>query len=201
MPLPQGTEPLILADGTKINPLNGGVLTSRNEVVVEVPTNRELQHNIVNARKRIADLPVPPDQMNTLSLVLSYTLFGLGDRDIAAILSVDVEQIQNIKMNDAYNEIKENMIATIVDSDSIQVRDMFALNSINSAKLLVDTVNDPELGHVTRMTAANNILDRAGHRPADVIEHKHKIEGGLTIKHIRKEEQDIPIVINHEGLL
>ena len=59
---------------------------------------------------------------------------------------------------------------------------------------MVDTVNNNEMGINTRMTAANNILDRAGHRPADIIEHRHKVEGGLTIEYIKNEEQNIPTI-------
>ena len=45
----------------------------------------------------------------------------------------------------------------------------------------------------TRMSAAKDVLDRAGQRPADVIEHKHKMEGGLTIEYVEKKD-DIPTI-------
>ena len=61
--LPNGSEPLILADGTKINPIDGNVVV--NDELVEVPRHSDIQREIVSARKHISDLPVPPDQMNT----------------------------------------------------------------------------------------------------------------------------------------
>lgn len=200
MPLPIGTEPLVLADGTKINPLDGKIL--KDDILVEVPNTREIQRDIVAARKRIADLPLPPEQMNTLSLVMAYSVFGLSDKDIGNVLSLSQDQIHNIKMNNAYNELQQNLVQSIIHSDTTEVRDLFVLNSKTSAQLFVDTVNDTEMGIGTRLSAANNILDRAGHRPADIVEHRHKVEGGLRIEYVKKEEQDIPTIdVTPEGVM
>jgi hypothetical protein len=200
MPLPIGTEPLVLADGTKINPLDGKIL--KDDILVEVPNTREIQRDIVAARKRIADLPLPPEQMNTLSLVMAYTVFGLSDKDIGSVLSLSGDQVHNIKMNDVYNELQRNLVQSIIHSDAAEVRDLFVLNSKTSAQLFIDTVRDPEMGIGTRLSAANNILDRAGHRPADIVEHRHKVEGGLRIEYVKKEEQDIPTIdVTPEGVM
>jgi len=200
MPLPIGTEPLVLADGTKINPLDGKIL--KDDILVEVPNTREIQRDIVAARKRIADLPLPTEQMNTLSLVMAYSVFGLSDKDIGNVLGLPQEQIHNIKMNNVYNELQQNLVQSIIHSDTTEVRDLFVLNSKTSAQLFVDTVNDSEMGIGTRLSAANNILDRAGHRPADIVEHRHKVEGGLRIEYVKKEEQDIPTIdITPEGVM
>ena len=200
MPLPIGTEPLILADGTKINPLDGKIL--KDDILVEVPNTREIQRDIVAARKRIADLPLPPEQMNTLSLVMAYSVFGLSDKDISSVLSLSEDQVHNIKMNNVYNELQQNLVQSIIHSDATEVRDLFVLNSKTSAQLFIDTVNDSEMGIGTRLSAANNILDRAGHRPADIVEHRHKVEGGLRIEYVKKEEQDIPTIdITPEGVM
>jgi len=200
MPLPIGTEPLVLADGTKINPLDGKIL--KDDILVEVPNTREIQRDIVAARKRIADLPLPTEQMNTLSLVMAYSVFGLSDKDIGNVLGLPQEQIHNIKMNNVYNELQQNLVQSIIHSDTTEVRDLFVLNSKTSAQLFVDTVNDSEMGIGTRLSAANNILDRAGHRPADIVEHRHKVEGGLRIEYVKKEEQDIPTIdVTPEGVM
>lgn len=200
MPLPIGTEPLVLADGTKINPLDGKIL--KDDILVEVPNTREIQRDIVAARKRIADLPLPTEQMNTLSLVMAYSVFGLSDKDIGSVLSLSQEQVHNIKMNNVYNELQQNLVQSIIHSDTTEVRDLFVLNSKTSAQLFVDTVNDSEMGIGTRLSAANNILDRAGHRPADIVEHRHKVEGGLRIEYVKKEEQDIPTIdVTPEGVM
>jgi hypothetical protein len=50
-----------------------------------------------------------------------------------------------------------------------------------------------EVGLGTRLGVAKDVLDRAGHRPADIIEHRHKMEGGLTIEYVEKKD-DIPTI-------
>ena len=45
----------------------------------------------------------------------------------------------------------------------------------------------------TRGVAAKDVLDRAGQRPVDVVEHRHKMEGGLTIEYVEKKD-DIPTI-------
>jgi hypothetical protein len=189
--LPQGTEPLILADGTKINPIDGGVVT--DEVFVRVPNTQELQREVVAARMRLSDLPVPPKQMNVLSVILSYTLQGISDYEIASALCIAEDKIINIKESDPYRQLTTTIIKNITESDLSDVRGMFVQQSRNAAQVMFDVVNDADCGHGTKMVAAKDILDRAGQRPVDVVEHRHKMEGGLTIEYVEKKN-DIPTI-------
>ena len=187
--LPQGTEPLVLADGTKISPINGIVVT--DDIMVEVPNTDDIKREIVASRKRISDLPVPPKQMNTISVIISYSLFGISDPDICSILSITPDQLTTIKTSDGYAAIQQEFIKNIVESDLSNVRSMFVQKSHSAAQKmfqLLDSTNE-----ATRMVAAKDVLDRAGHRPADVIEHRHKMEGGLTIEYVEKQD-NIPTI-------
>ena len=84
----------------------------------------------------------------------------------------------------------------------MSVRDMFVDHSRSAANIVVNTMNNPEIGINTRMSAANNVLDRAGHRPVDVVEHRHRVEGGLKIEYVKKEDQNIPTIdITPEGVM
>jgi len=187
--LPQGTEPLVLADGTKINPIDGLVLSE--EILVEVPNTEELKREIVASRKRIGDLPVPPNQMNTISVIISYTLFGISNRDISNTLLIPLEQVEVIKKSDAYNTLQQSFVKAILETDLSDVRSMFADKSRNAATTVVGLLNSDN--ETTQLSAAKDILDRAGHRPVDVIEHRHKMEGGLTIEYVEKKD-DIPTI-------
>jgi len=189
--LPLGTEPLILADGTKINPIDGAVV--KDEILVEVPNTSTLRREIATARKRISDLPVPPEQMNTLSVILSYTLFGISDEDMAMTLCIPVEQIQSIKTTDEYAQLQEQIVKSITEADLSNVRSMFVQKSHNAAQVMFDVLDNADVGVTTKMTAAKDILDRAGQRPVDVVEHRHKMEGGLTIEYVEKKD-DIPTI-------
>ena len=190
--LPTGAEPLVLADGTKIDPISGGVVKDE-EVLVRVPNNIEIKREIVASRMRIADLPVPPAQMNTLSVILSYSLQGISDNDISNVLSLPIDTVSNIKESDAYKDLQEVIVSKIVESDASDVRNMFVTNSMSAANVMVGVMEDAENGPVTRMTAAKDVLDRAGQRPVDIVEHRHKMEGGLTIEYVEKKS-DIPTI-------
>jgi len=189
--LPQGTEPLVLADGTRINPIDGAVI--EEEVLVEVPNTEQIKREIVASRKRISDLPVPPGQMNTLSVVISYSLFGISDEDISSALLIPLEQLQTIKSSDEYTNLQGQFIKNILESDLSDVRGLFVERSRSAANLMIDTLDNNEVGLGTRLGVAKDVLDRAGHRPADIIEHRHKMEGGLTIEYVEKKD-DIPTI-------
>ena len=187
--LPQGTEPLVLADGTKINPIDGAIVT--DEILVEVPNTKQIKREIVSARKRISDLPVPPDQMNTLSVVISYTLFGINDDDISYTLNIAPDQLERIKSSDAYADLQTQFIKSIMDSDLADVRSLFVQRSRTAADRVFSLMDSES--EATRMVAAKDVLDRAGQRPVDVVEHRHRMEGGLTIEYVEKKD-DLPTI-------
>ena len=129
--LPQGTEPLVLADGTKISPLDGAIV--KDEILVSVPNTEDIKREVVASRKRISDLPVPPKQMNTLSIIISYTLFGINDKDISTTLCIPLEQLEAIKSSDIYTSLQGQFVKNIVESDLQDVRGMFVDKSRSAA--------------------------------------------------------------------
>ena len=187
--LPQGTEPLILADGTKVNPINGTVV--EDDFLVEVPTAVDAQREIVSARLRISDLTVPPEQMNTLSVILSYSLQGVANNDIATLLHIDEDWVANIKASDGYKELQTTIIKNIIESDLSDVRNLFVEHSRGAADIMLGLLGSKS--ESTRGSAAKDILDRAGHRPVDVIDHRHTLEGSLVIQYV-EPTKDIPTI-------
>lgn len=193
MTLPTGVEPLILADGTKINPIDGGVVSTDEDEYVEVPNYEDTQRELVIARQRLTDLPVPPQQMNLISIVIGYTLMGVTDEDIASVLQISESQIERIKQSDVFAEIKNKMVENITQSDVDHVRGMFTQASVIAAQKITSLINHKSPG--VSMAAAKDILDRAGQRPVDVVHHKHSMEGGLVIKHVKRyEEEEHPTI-------
>lgn len=178
---------LTLADGTVIDKSSGNVLPDDNDYV-PVPSNMEIQRDIVASHKRLHDLPLPPEKMNIVSVVLVYSLMGITEEDIATTLRVDEDIIRNIKTSDVYASIKKEFVNAIIENDLDNVRDMFTSASHTAARSMVEMLESNN--EATKMSAAKDILDRAGHRPVDVIEHKHKIEGGLTIEVVKKTAND-----------
>ena len=193
--LPNGYEPLVLADGTVINPEDGTVI--QDEILVEVPNTEQIKREIVASRKRISDLPVPPNQMNTLSIILSYTLFGINDQDISNVLVIPEDQINAIKMSDEYRAVQEQIVKSIVKSDESDVRGMFVQHSRHAATTMFDLLNS-DSEHI-KGNAAKDILDRAGQRPVDVVEHRHQMDGNLTIEYVDKKTSIPTIDVTPDG--
>jgi hypothetical protein len=186
--------PLVLADGTKINPATGGVIKDRKySDFVEIPAAKDAIAAVSKARRSVAELPVPGQQMNALSLILFYTMFGLSEGDIALQLgSVSVPQIKKIKQLPEYTQLSQDILKSVLEHEAQDVRTHITKHAMGAAQKVIDTMEeDGALG----FAAAKDILDRAGHRPADVVEHKHKMEGGLRIEYIEKSDKEaFPVI-------
>ena len=177
---------LVLADGTIINVDTRKPEKKKDEKFIEVPTNNEAVREITAVRRRVSDLPLPPKQMNMVSVILSYTLFGLSDYEIAVATSLSEQQIGQIKMLDAYTSMYDSVVATIIKQDSEDIRTLFAQHAKKAFKNVVELADESE-NDLVRLSANKDVLDRAGFRPADVIEHRHKLDGGLRIEVIKKD--------------
>lgn len=196
MPLADGNEPLRLADGSLVYPGGTGSRTAI-EHFTEIPTHREAQRIITATRKKIADLPEVPKTMNAVGIVLSYTLFGLDDEEIAIATKLSVDQVGRIKLSDPYTQMHETIVRTVLDSETDVVRELLAKNARSAASVMVDAL---QAGSRTdRMAAARDILDRSGHRPADVVEHRHRVDGGLVIEYVRRGVADAPTIDMGDG--
>ena len=193
MALAKADTPLRLADGTLVYPGGRTESVARSEPeFVEIPTHAEAQRIITATRRKLADLPEMPRTMNTISVVLSYSLFGLDDEEIGIATGLGVEQIGRIKMSDPYTQMHEGIVRTIMESETTIVRDLLAQNARSAAMVVVDSLSAPS--RADRMAAAKDILDRSGHRPSDVVEHRHRMEGGLVIEIVRKDANALPVI-------
>lgn len=190
--------PLRLADGSLV--YNGGRVVRPSDNpggMVEIPTHREAQRIVTATRRKMADLPEVPRTMNAVGVVLSYTLFGLDDEEIAIATGFTVDQVGRIKMGDPYTQMHETIVRTVLDSETDVVRDVLAKNATRAASVMVDALDAGSRGD--RMAAARDILDRSGHRPADVVEHRHRVDGGLVIEYVRRGVTDAPIIDMGDG--
>lgn len=187
-------EPLVLADGTKIDPTTGKAQKDKKARYIEVPSGAEAQALVVKTRKTVAELPAPPAQMHAVALVAFYTLFGLPDKEIAIAVDgrLTTDQIALIKKSDAYTSFMESAKTNIIETSADQVRDTFQQAAIGAARNIIEAADE---GGVLGFKASQDILDRAGHRPADIVEHKHSMNGGLQIVVTHKgNEPATPII-------
>jgi hypothetical protein len=193
MSLAAPNEPLVLADGTKIDPATGKVIKEQVSRFVEVPSGREAQRTVARTKRKLADMPAPPQQMNALSVVLTYTMTGLSDDDIAIATGLTTEQVERMRTLEAYTQLHELVSKSLVDQDADNVRTLFTANAKNAASRMLQLADSEN--ETVAIRAAADILDRAGHRPADVVEHRHAMEGGLTIRVIKQDDtQQVPTI-------
>lgn len=187
-------EPLILADGTKINPSTGKVIKDKSvSSVIEIPAPTEAQRIVANTRRTIADMPLPSRQMNGVSLVCFYTMWGLTTQEIAIQLGISISQVDSIRELPEYIQLQDDIKKSILEHDSTDLRNFFTQKSRSAANKIV-TIMDEDEGALG-FAAAKDILDRAGHRPADIVEHRHKMEDSLKIQIIQKKDvSDLPLI-------
>ena len=195
MDLPMDNEPLVLADGTQIDCATGRVKRDEASKFVSVPSPSKAQEIIARTRRTVADLPLPPQQLSGVALVAFYTLFGLNAQDISLAIDgkLTVEQIENIRSLDAYKDFMESAKANILHTEQNAVRELFEQNAIGAASKIIGLANSEN--DVLAFKASQDVLDRAGHRPADIVEHRHKMEDALHIVVTKKDEtQQLPMI-------
>ena len=186
-------EPLVLADGTKIDPQNGKVIRNKAAGFVEIPSAREAQDIVARTRRSIAELPLAPENMNAVSLVLFYTMWGLRDQDIAITVGVSVDQVKQIKKLEQYSAMMDDIRKSVLDHEANDIRTIFQNNAAGAAMRIVSLASEEE--GVLGFKASQDILDRAGFRPADVVEHNHNMKDALRIVHIKQDDrQNLPAI-------
>lgn len=185
-------EPLTLADGTVIN-ADGSVRRPDRAAYVEVPSNSDAQRLVTATRRKLIDFPTPPQQLNVLAVVASYTLIGLADEEIALATQVSIDQVKRIKMTDAYTEFERDVVATIKTESRTTVRDLIEQHATGAVERIAGLVTSDD--EAIALHASKDILDRAGHRPADIVEHRHSMQGSLRIEYVDNRTLDqIPII-------
>lgn len=197
MELAEACDPLVLADGTKIDPSTGKVIKDVASKFISVPSPSEAQRLIARTRKTVSELPLPPEKLSAVALVAFYTLYGLDKREISIALEgkLTEDQIENVRELDAYKDFMREARANIINTETQVVREVFEQHApIAAAKVieLAQSEND-----VLAFKASQDVLDRAGHRPVDIIEHRHKMDDNLNIVITRRDEtkeNDIPTI-------
>ena len=141
-------------------------------------------------RTPVAELPADPRAITTVGIVWLYFTLGLSDFDIKDATGLTLAQIESIKGLSLFdtigNRIGSNLVALGKEDITARIDAMAA----RSADVLEAALDDPELDPALRVGVAKDMLDRAGHSAKQITEHRHKLEGGLIIKHIRETTID-----------
>lgn len=188
--LADASEPLILADGTKIDPSNGKVIRERNSSFIEIPTASQAVAIVARTKRNVNELPLPPQKMNAVSLVLFYSMWGLAENDIAITVNISRDQVNNIKKLPEYLAMSADIQQSILQHETNEVRDIFQKHARGAAQKIVEIASNADEDSVLGFKAAQDVLDRAGHRPADVVLHKHGLDDSLKIVYIQQQPSE-----------
>ena len=192
----EGEQILTLADGTVIDMSTGRPQAYENGLpsnFVHVPSNQEAVQEVTRVRKKLSDLPDVPEKLNTIGVIAAYYLFGLDDWEIAHAVGCTERQVTNIKMTQPFTEMIDGMRVNMMEGQQEDVRSMLTQGARQGARVMLDAMTSQS--EQNRIVAAKDIMDRAGFRPADVVEHNHRVDGGLTIEYVKKGgEEAMPVI-------
>lgn len=176
---------LTLHDGTQIDVMTGKKVKTTT-TSYEIPNTTQAQDMVIATRRKLSDLPTIPEHMNVVGVILAYSLFGLAEDEVAIATGLPIDQIHRIKMMSEYDRMHTAVVEQVMKHETTQVKDYITQASMKAAKKMVELVDSET--EVVSQIAAKDILDRAGHRPADFIaEQRSKSETDLTIKFVKED--------------
>lgn len=192
-------QPIVLPDGSMLLPeanASGSKVVSKEEIVAQETQERimseldeVLDDPLTNAgdntyKRTLADINVPFKQMNLFMLVTAYSMWGLDDYAISRVLDTSVDNIARLKQSHMFTEIQQQLVEAVRYAETASVHGYLADKARMAAKTVVSTLASPS-GDL-KLAAAKDILDRAGFRPADRVEHVMRFEDELRIVHLEE---------------
>ena len=200
-------QPLTLPDGTVLLPeadeATGSKIVSKEaqaqaEALKEAdaeltsllddPINNEFSSLV---KRTLADIDIDFSRMNLVMLVTGYTLWGLDSYAISRLLNVQPHQIEALKASDSYTRVQRELVEGVQYAQASTVHGYLSSKAHDAARVVSATLKNPS--HDLRLSAAKDILDRAGFRPADRVEHVHKFEDELRIRYVQ-DDSNIPTI-------
>ena len=163
--------------------------TKKHKQTAQATTVRGRDRNNRAVRRGLVDLPADSKAVTTCGVVWLYFTLGINDAEIAEATGLKLSQVDMIKGLQLFQQLdtllKDNIAA--LTSDNVQKRiDAMSASALDK---LEDLVEDEETRPATKARVLMNMLDRGGFSPKQVMEHRHSMEGGLIIRHIREVAQ------------
>lgn len=151
----------------------------------------------------IAELPAEPRALTTIGVVWMYYTLGLSDFDIATATGLTAGQVESIKGLSMFETLQTTLVANMTKLGEEDMHSRIAQLAPKALDELEDILEDINVDASTKARVAEGMLDRAGYAPKQMVEHKHKHEGGLIIRYVEERAVDpksIPAVqIDRQG--
>ena len=132
-------------------------------------------------RRNIQDLPAPTNIMNACGAVMLYTMFGVGDREIASALKCTVVEIEEVRAHPAYGEYLDLIGSEIVSVESDNITHRLAAYAHGALDTVAHVSRNGKMEN-NRLRASIDILDRGGFAPKAVAEKQVSLKNVLRIQ-------------------
>lgn len=185
--LPEYDEPLE-ADGKQIAPSS-----PRGRRTIEIPSSTQAVAVIEGTRRKLADLPVTPRHLNPIACICLYTMYGLDVQEISVATGLGMEQINAIRMSNEYAIMQRAVVDTVLEVETGDVKEYVKKAAQGAAERVTQLVqhDNPDIA----LRASRDVLDRAGLRPADVVEVRGRMDMGLVIEVVdKRDDADRPVI-------
>jgi hypothetical protein len=118
-------------------------------------------------KRNLKELPAETGTINGVAAVFMYTMLGIGDREIADALLIDVRRVEEVRAHSAYRECFDIVVGEFINKNS----DMLAARIAAYSHSALDTVGSIAINgkkEENQLRASIDLLDRAGVRPKDM---------------------------------
>lgn len=184
---PKASSFLTLHDGRQLD-LTTGKLVGADRAEGDSSSQSSDGPSRIVTRRSIMDLPVQGPQMRTLAAVAAMELWGLPDGETADLFGVAPEKIIALKGEAVYKNFFKSLVKSVLDSEMEEVREDIAKTARKAVTKVKAILDDDSVSQHTLLKAAQDLLDRSGLRAADIVEHRHTVQGGLKIVYEKRGE-------------
>jgi hypothetical protein len=132
-------------------------------------------------RKNIDELPAAPNIMTAIGAVMLYTMYGVGDREIANALKCTVIDVEEIRAHPAYGDYLELVGAEIISAESDNLTHRLAAYTHGALDTIAHVSRNGKLEN-NRLRASIDIMDRGGFAPKAVAEKQVSLKNVLRIQ-------------------
>lgn len=150
----------------------------------EITSGRQAAAILEKQSRKLGDLPDVPEKMNAFCAVITYSMLGLSDADIAIALKTSEQNVKKLKDLDAYHQLVQMFDTTVFEDNKRAANHMLAKASERATRRMIEGIDSQR--EDIAIVAARDVMKLAG---VGQQEEQTKRVGGLNIRIIRKGEQ------------
>lgn len=187
----------------KLSPDSTTARVKQKDVSRTIERARDTNNKAIRAS--IADLPADPSATTTAGVVWLYYMLGLNDVDIASCTGLTIQQVDLIKGMKLFSQLDTMIIANASKLNSANIEGRIHSMAAKSMDAIEEIIDDAEVEASVKLRAAQDLLDRAGHSSKQISDKRSLLEGGLVIRIVQDNSNDMhrvpEIVINKSGTI